>query len=290
MSRGSLALCALLAACATPMPPPKPASHASDGEVPSAASAGPGEDEPKLSARGWLGVEVAVPPDAEGGVLVRSILRGSPAERAGLEAGDRILKLGGAPVLGPDDVVRLVSARAPGSRVPVVVRRGAAHRLFAAELGAAPDDSGLMKMSFVGAPAPRLVSLDTVQGSVEPDSSALRGRVVVLEFWAPWCGVCRFLVPKLNAWHDRFSAQGVVVLGVTMDAVVPATHASQQLGIGFPVASDHSGKTTQAYRANALPTLFVIDKRGIVRDVLVGYSADRVAELERLVESLTDER
>jgi hypothetical protein len=74
-----------------------------------------------------------------------------------------------------------------------------------------------------------------------------------------------------------------------MDAVVPATHAAAQLD-PHPVASDHSGKTTRAYRANALPALFVIDKRGVVRDVLVGYSADRLAELERLVQSLTSER
>ncbi|MBK8999224.1 MAG: redoxin domain-containing protein [Myxococcales bacterium] len=288
MSQSSVVLVVTLVSCAAAAPPPKPASTAAHAEP---ARAGPGaEEEPRISPRGWLGVEVSVAPDADGGVLVRNVLRGSPAERAGLETGDRILKLDGAPVLGPEDVVRLVGAREPGARVPLVVRRGDSQRLLAAELGAAPDESGVMKLSFVDAAAPRLESLEAVQGSVEPSLPALRGRVVVLEFWAPWCGVCRFLVPKMNEWHERYSAQGVVVLGITMDAVVPATHAAAQLGIGYPVASDHSGKTTQAYRANALPTLFVIDKRGVVRDVMVGYSSERLAELERLVQSLTDER
>ncbi|MCC6900337.1 MAG: redoxin domain-containing protein [Polyangiaceae bacterium] len=289
MTRRTAALALLVASCSAGVPPPKPASRGAGATEPARAS--PSEPEtPSVSPRGWLGVEVSVPPDAEGGVLVRSTIRGSPAELAGIVAGDRILKLDGADVVGPEDVVRLVAARAPGSRVPLVIRRGQGQRLLSAELGAAPDATSVMQMSFVDAPAPRLVSLEPVQGSVDPDLAQLKGRVVVLEFWAPWCVVCRFMVPKLNDWHARFSAQGVVVLGITMDAVVPATHAAGQLGIEYPVASDHTGKTTTTYRANALPTVFVIDKRGVVRDVLVGYSSDRLDRLERLVQDLTGER
>lgn len=146
-------------------------------------------------------------------------------------------------------------------------------RLLSAELGATPDATSVMKMSFVGAAAPRLVALDPVQGSVEPSRVAEGAGRGARSFWAPWCAVCRFMVPRLNDWHARLSAQGVVVLGMAVDAVVPATHAAGQLGIEYPVASDRSGKTTAAYRANALPTLFVIDQKGMVRDVLVGYSS-----------------
>ncbi|MBK7585431.1 MAG: redoxin domain-containing protein [Myxococcales bacterium] len=291
MSRGQVVFALAFAGCATAASPPKPAASPAVNDDSVAASASADEGEPlKVSPRGWLGVEVSVSPDADGGVFVRGILRGSPAELAGLQAGDRILKLGGAPVVTPGDVVRLVSEREPGVRLPVVVRRAGAERLLAVKLGSAPDVDGVMRMSFVDAAAPRLDALETVQGSIEPSLSALRGQVVVLEFWASWCGVCRFLVPKMNEWHARYSAQGVVVLGITMDAVVPASRAASQLGILYPVASDHSGKTTVAYRANALPTLFVIDKRGVVRDVLVGYSSGRIAELEGLVQRLTDER
>ena len=156
-------------------------------------------------------------------------------------------------------------------------------------LGPAPDDDGVMRMRYVGAPAPALVQLQTVQGSVTPTKNALQGKVVVLEFWASWCAVCRFLVPKMNEWHDRFGMQGVEVLGVTTEPVVPAAQAASQLGMGYPIASDNSGKTTEAYRANALPTLFVLDRKGIVRDVVVGYSSDRIAHMETVIDKLVAE-
>ena len=59
--------------------------------------------------------------------------------------------------------------------------------------------------------------------------------------------------------------------------------------MGYPIASDNSGKTTEAYRANALPTLFVLDRKGIVRDVVVGYSSDRIAHMETVIDKLVAE-
>ena len=240
-----------------------------------------------FTARGWLGVELAT--SSEGGVVVRSVVRGSAAEHAGIAPGDRIVRFEGVAVTTPEDVVRLVGARAPGTRVGVGLVREGAERLMAAELGAAPDESGVMKMRFVGAPAPAFEALDVVQGSLVPTLKALQGKVVVLEFWATWCVACRFMVPKLNEWHERRAAEGVAVLGVTMEPVVSVSEAARQLGIEYAVASDHSGKTTTRYHANALPTLFVIDARGVVRDVMVGYSAKRLAELESLVSALVRE-
>ncbi|MFO0568866.1 MAG: redoxin domain-containing protein [Polyangiaceae bacterium] len=288
MQRGSVALAVIVAGCSAPALPSRPPVSVLASEE-ARARTEPSEETLSGSARGWLGVEVSVPPDRTGGVLVQSVLHGSPAERAGLLPGDRMLKLDGALVSSPSDVVRIVSSRDAGARVAIVVRRANEERLLAAELVAAPDETGVLGLTYVGQRAPSLDGLETVQGSVEPTNRTLAGKVVVLEFWAPWCTVCRFLVPRMNEWHARYAAQGVVVLGVTMDAVVPASTAASQLGIEYPVASDHDGKTTRAYRARAIPTLFVIDKAGVVRDVQVGYSAERLAELEALLARLIDE-
>jgi peroxiredoxin len=97
------------------------------------------------------------------------------------------------------------------------------------------------------------------------------------------------MVPTINDWYARYSAQGVEVLGVTTDSMALASRSAYELRIAYPVASDQSGKTTEAYGATALPSLFVLDKQGIVRDVMVGYSRERLAQLEALIARLASE-
>ena len=147
-------------------------------------------------------------------------------------------------------------------------------------------------------PAPDRFTMSPIEGphddliallKAEADKAAAEGRRPFVEFWASWCGVCHALAPTLNGWHDRYSAQGLTVLGVTNDPVDVAGRTAGQLGMGYPLASDSTGKMLRAYRAHALPTLFVIDKQGNVRDVLIGYSTPRLREIEALVRKLIAE-
>jgi peroxiredoxin len=244
---------------------------------------------PLRSGPGWLGVELAKRQPGEPGVLLRSVMRDSPAERAGLVGGDIVLSIEGENVASPHELRQRVIAARSGTRVSLGVQRGDQTRLFGVNLEAAPNDDELMRKNYVGAPAPDFGALDTVQGSITPSLPALKGRVVVLEFWASWCGICHVLAPTLNGWHDRYSAQGVTVLGVTTDPVDLAGRTAGELGMGYALASDGSGNMMRAYRAYALPTLFVIDKQGKVRDVLIGYSTPRLREIEVLVRKLIAE-
>lgn len=241
------------------------------------------------SGPGWLGVELAKREGAEPGVLIRSVMRASPAERAGLTDGDVVMSIDGQNVSGPSELRAHVLQAQAGARVSLGVLRGAETRLFAVDLEAAPNDDELMRKNYVGARAPDFGALDTVQGSITPSLLGLKGRVVVLEFWASWCGVCHVMAPTLNDWNDRYSAQGVTVLGVTHDPVDVAGRTAGELGMGYPLASDATGSMLRAYRAYALPTLFVIDKQGNVRDVLIGYSTPRLREIEALVRKLIAE-
>lgn len=222
----------------------------------------------------------------EAGVRVRSVVHGSPAEQTGLAEGDRILSVDGQSVQRPEDVVTRVGAHPAGARVSLGVRRGTQDRLFAVRLAPKPDTERIMRMSYVGRPAPTLEALKAAQGSVTPTLGALRGNVVVVEFWATWCMVCRVLAPTMESWQKRYAGQGVELLGITMEPVDRAALAASELGMTYPIASDETGKTSRAYRALALPTLFVIDRQGTVRDVLVGYSSGRLQQIQALLDRL----
>jgi hypothetical protein len=80
-----------------------------------------------------------------------------------------------------------------------------------------------------------------------------------------------------------------VVVGIAAEPVEPAARAAYQLGMVYPIAVDDTGRTSRAYRAVAVPTLFVVDRRGTVRDVLVGYSGGRLREIDGLIARLLTE-
>lgn len=291
----TLLCCLSLAACATTNGS-KP-SVASAAASPAPSSAAEAESTKPAAAPapvakagpGWLGVELAKREAGEAGVLIRSVMRGSPAERAGIVGGDIVLSVDGQNVARPQELREQIMLARAGSRVSLGVLRGEQTRLFGVDLEGVPNDDEVMRKNYVGSRAPDFGALTAVQGSITPSLPALKGRVVVLEFWASWCGVCHVMAPTLNGWHDRYSAQGVTVLGVTSDPVDVAGRTAGELGMGYALASDATGDMLRAYRAFALPTLFVIDKQGNVRDVLIGYSTPRLREIEALVKKLIAE-
>lgn len=274
-----------------PPAPARPSATALAGERP------PSEPIPEIEPAdgeagtppGWLGVELALRSPESPGVLVRSVVPASPAEHAGLLKGDVILAIDGEAVNRPSEVVTAVSSHSAGERVAIAALRGDQERLLAATLEPLPNDESLLRKRYVDSAAPGLSNLKTVSGSVNPSLAELRGKVVVLEFWAEWCVPCRITAPLLSRWSDRYASEGLRVLGVTSDSVVVAAQAAERHGMTYPVFSDESGTTTLAYRAFALPTLFVIDRRGKVRDVMVGFSTSRLREVEGLVERLLAE-
>jgi thiol-disulfide isomerase/thioredoxin len=179
-----------------------------------------------------------------------------------------------------------VSRHRAGERLSVGLERAGATRLLAVPLGARPNEDQLLRTQFLGTQAPAWRELATVRGSLPKEVAELRGRVVVIDFWASWCVACRLAIPTLNEWHDRYGVRGLTVVGITTDPSDLALEASVELGITYAVASDLDGLTSRAYRASAIPTLFVVDKQGTVRDVMVGYSSERLAEVEKTVASL----
>ncbi|MCS7248574.1 MAG: TlpA family protein disulfide reductase [Anaerolineales bacterium] len=118
--------------------------------------------------------------------------------------------------------------------------------------------------------------------------SALRGKPVILNFWASWCPPCRAEMPALQAVHEQYGAE-LVLLGInasTQDRLPNAYRLIAEMRLTFPILLDISGTTITAYRVFSLPTTFFIDRQGIIREVVVGgplSEASLRVRLERLI-------
>jgi thiol-disulfide isomerase/thioredoxin len=127
---------------------------------------------------------------------------------------------------------------------------------------------------------PRLEGAPTLEGAATVDLGALKGKVVVLDFWAPWCGPCKHEMPVLDKLAKRFGPEGVVVVGVLVDPDRDgARDVVKSLQIGYPQLDDAGqGAAAKAFNVNSLPTLVVVDKSGNVRSYRTGYSPEEELE------------
>ncbi len=102
--------------------------------------------------------------------------------------------------------------------------------------------------------------------------SEYRGDVVMVNFWATWCGPCRQEMPLLEELFSRYERVGFTLLGVNIDDDPRRAMAmAQELGVTFPVVFDNTKEVSKLYDVNAMPVTVLVDKEGRVRHVHHGY-------------------
>ena len=99
-----------------------------------------------------------------------------------------------------------------------------------------------------------------------------RGRVVMVNFWATWCGPCRQEMPHLNRLYEKYRPSGFVLFGVNVDEDTRnAAAVATKMGLKFPVLPDADKRVSKQYDLSAMPSTVLIDREGKVRHVHRGY-------------------
>jgi thiol-disulfide isomerase/thioredoxin len=148
--------------------------------------------------------------------------------------------------------------------------------------------AGLLAINANATPAPDFTLLSSSGENVR--LAEQRGQVVMLNFWASWCGPCRQEMPLLEEMSKRYSAAGFVLYGVNVEEDnTDAKKLIKQLGVTFPILYDPESKASSIYNVDAMPTTVLIDKKGVIRYVNRGYKAgDEVKYREQIRELIKE--
>jgi len=117
-----------------------------------------------------------------------------------------------------------------------------------------------------------------------------RGEVILLNFWASWCGPCRQEMPQLDALQQRYGKLGFNVVGVNVDKdSALANKLLKDIPVTFPVLLDDSGNVSASYNVSAMPTTVLIDRDGNMRYLHKGYKPGYENDYEQQIKELIRE-
>jgi len=123
---------------------------------------------------------------------------------------------------------------------------------------------------------------------------SLRGKVVLLDFWATWCEPCRMTTPLLVSLQGQYQSQGLEVVGISTDdqttsSQVPSVAKQEEINYTISANPSVNAGIALAYRADSLPTQYLIDKHGRIRWGQQGFSTDEQSVLPQVVQKLLAE-
>jgi len=121
--------------------------------------------------------------------------------------------------------------------------------------------------------------------------SQLKGKVVLLDFWATWCGPCRESIPHLVHLYKTYRENGLEMIGISLDKGDPQVvrNFAKSMDIPYPIVIAPE-EVVRSYRVTAIPTTFLIDKEGKIRERTTGFNSTIAQQMTAKVSDLTSEK
>ena len=121
--------------------------------------------------------------------------------------------------------------------------------------------------------------------------SEYKGRIVMLNFWATWCGPCTQEIPQLNILHESLDPDDFELLGINLDKDhSKAIRLANKLDINFPILFDEENNVSRSFAIDAMPTTIIIDRSGKVRHINRGFKKGYIERYHAQVQALRKER
>jgi peroxiredoxin len=130
------------------------------------------------------------------------------------------------------------------------------------------------------------------RGGKEINLASLKGQVVMINFWATWCGPCRQEMPLLEDIYKKYNKMGFTLLGVNVEPDAKAAEAwlAKQAPVTFPILYDTESKVTTLYNVNSMPSTVIVDRKGNVRLLHRGYKPGDENEYLNQIRALIREK
>lgn len=246
----------------------------------SVATARPGSQPEQ--AKPWLGVRIETVAPPATGVIIKEVINGTPAQEAGLMKDDLVQTIDEQQVTTPEAFIKAVQSHGVGTAVSVAFIRAGKLEKKTIKLVARPDQLAMLQQSLVGKVAPPF-DLPVISGPGPGSTEALKGRVVIVEFWATWCPACRSTHRELSAFAKRYPKDLAVVAisDESRDELLSYVKATKP---DFTILQESDHQASSAWMVSAIPELAVISRAGKVVFATIGggtYLAQTLAAAEK---------